>query len=287
MTHEAEVEAFSVSALAELWVRAVAGVDADITAVPKTVEGLRQWLFETLLCGVDALYNSWNIYPPLDLELGEEEYLKRIGFIGPSVKGLGGGKRSIFLASWPKAMQAAGDYNCIGGALLCIYLLSRRSIKSYLGLLPFHLANVIWLKEAERWIYIDFTNNVERQISPKLKILFDSVPVITFPRIAFFRRAALVSPEMIVCPVIESLALVQKLATLPDSPLVNGLKERAEAQEFYEQYKPLFEQLTLSDVTATLFPLYKRIEASEIMERERQKVKDRMRAYGLPVPVGP
>lgn len=123
---------------------------------------LRQNLNQSLMEDIKQLSEEWGI--KLNKELPEEEYIEEMRIqMNDLVKKI---KRDTHWVSWTKKMRENEGFNCVGATLIGINALKEKGIETYYGNPWGHVVNIARLLNG-KWMYIDFRNNVVREINPE------------------------------------------------------------------------------------------------------------------------
>lgn len=231
--------------LVDNWKAEVVNGSFDIEGIEQVNnQELRLALSRSLMEDIKYLSDEWKIEPNKDLS--EEEYIEemRIQMSDLAKKT----KIDTHWDSWPKRMRKDEGFNCVGATLLGINALKEKGIEAYYGNPWGHVVNIVKLSNG-RWMYVDFRNNVVKEINPEEITLGG-------------HRAIEINDESIDYKLIpihdNSLAVGSIIGNLSG---LEAEKGNEEGQDIYQNIKQ------------KLFPEFKEIEDTEEMKDERERVE--------------
>lgn len=235
--------------LVENWKNEVIDGDFNIDDNQISNQKLKKILSESLMEDVSKLSNEWGI--ELNKSLPEEEYIEKLQI---QINNLAQKtERNTYWESWPKKMREDGDFNCVGATLLGINALKDKKIESYYGNPWGHVVNIAKLSNG-KWMYIDFRNNIVKEINPEEITLNE-------------HRTLKINNESIdyrLIPIHDNSAVIGSII---------GNLSGLEAERGNEKRQDIYQ-----NIKQKLFPEFGEIENTEEMQMEKERVESMQKA---------
>lgn len=256
--------------LIPFWQHVVVGPDVDIARhEPLLALSTTEWMYRTLLEGARAALEELG-YLDGPLEGTEPERALAAYSRLSDIKRKAPKKTSRVFHSWPRIIRESREFNCVGASLLLLQILSSSRLPSKLGILPFHLVNLVPLLEKDDLLYLDATNGIGEKVEARRVGEVHGMDIVAFARqIDFFNQAVLGPCKSIVLFVLENLALVPKLAKDPHFSIKGEPREKEEAKAIYGKHADIFETLCLDTVADHLFPWRKALESHPLITQDK------------------
>lgn len=263
----------------------------------KNVMGLEGWAFKNLMRSTERVLSKWGIKTDKRMiQMIEQEknikakaaferayildFVERVRYHAQK-----GPRESPKWDSWPAAMFQTGRFNCVGGALLGLYMIGKISdrpelgghgtLSIYVGKMTDHVVNIVKLSDDE-WFLVDPRRHCFRQIFGNGHIEVNELGAIDIRELKEgWSFSLLLSPTEIIHPILMNIDMIRRIGELPDWKDGIGIRrcDFDEARRIYGERYYLLEGFDIEKFADDFFPEIAEVQKTIDYKKEKEKVK--------------